>query len=951
MSLLTNRATRLFVCCIALVGLTALPAFAQETGKVTGSVTDATTGSFLPGASALIEGTSLGSATLRDGSYIIPNVPAGTHTLQVSYTGYDDFTVEVTVAAGEVVYQDASLISTVIALDEVTYSLLRQGQAKALTQQRNSDRIVSIISEEMIDAFPDKNAAEAIQRLPGVTLQRDHGEGRYIVVRGMESRLNSMMINGQRIPSPEGDQRNPVLDVIPSDLLAGIEVTKALTPDMDGDAIGGAVNLITKSAFDYDKRVIDFDLGGGYRNLRGTGSYNGSFNFIDKYLDGKLGVTFGASTHFVNQGTDNVESEWADSWETVTDVVDKYEVDEDDPTDTTWIYQVEETDGWTIADFEQRYYRVERTRTGVNANFDYKLDANNRFFLRTLYNHYVDLEHRDRIRFRVDKAVDEEEPYSGYQSATSVDGSRAVRELKYREETQTIQSYAFGGFHALPWFDLDLDYQVIYSFADEEEPFSRYYEFEAKDFDYTFTLDRDYPQFTVDTGDINDLSLFEFAEGANQDGRWTKDHDQTYLVNAKLPFSFAEASGSFKAGVKYSHKDKEMENHRYEYSWEGDADLLLEGYEAELTYDDFMNGEYAFNHMIDEDLIQDFMDANAADFEATENLEDKYLDSFDAVEEITAYYGMATINYGPFMFLPGVRIEQTMNSYWGYDGDLADESTFKRVWGGENTYSNVLPMVHLRYKFDRNTIFRIAYTNSLARPNYQDLAPYVTTEDEDQMLGNPDLEATTATNIDLMAEYYVGSLGVVSGGYFMKTLDNYIFPQVTTYEDPADGIEKRIQPVNGETATLNGFEIAWQQQLDFLPGMLNGLGIYLNYTNTTSEAEYPSRGSTTLPGQSDNVLNASLSYEIGKFSTRLSANFHGKYLYEVGEDVDEDVYIDSRTQVDFAANYRVTNNISVYANGINLTNAPDRFYTGSEDHQVQRELYSFAVSGGVQYRF
>ncbi|MFH0881915.1 MAG: TonB-dependent receptor [bacterium] len=915
-----------------------------------GYIIDESSGKLLPGAGALLEGTNLGAASLRDGSYVISNVPAGTYKLIISYVGYENFETEVTVAEGAVVQQDASLISAVIKLDEVTYSLLRQGQARALSLQRSSERIVNVVSEDLIDAFPDNNAAEAIQRLPGITLERDQGEGRYIVVRGTESRLNSMMINGQRIPSPEGDQRNPVLDVIPSDLLGSIEVSKALTPDMDGDAIGGAVDLITKDAFDYDQRIIEFDAGGGYRNIRGTGSYHSSFSYIDKFLDGKLGVTIGASTNFTRQGTDNVEMEWADAYEYVTDVVDDFEVDEDDPSDTTFFYVIDETDGWTLADFEQRYYRVDRTRNGVNANFDYRLDANNRFFLRTLYNHYDDIEHRDRIRYQVDKSVDEEEPGSGYQSATSVVGSRAVRELKYREETQMIQSYALGGVHSFPWFDMD--YQAVFSLADEEEPFSRYYAFQAKDIDYTFTLDKNFPKFTVDAGDINDLSAYEFDEAANQDGRWTKDHDKTYLVNMKFPYSFSKTSGNLKVGAKYSHKNKEMKNHRYEYSWEGDDDLVMTDFAKDLDYTDFMGGEYEYHHLIDEDLIQEYMDSHSADFEMTENLEDKYFDSFDAIEEIKAGYGMATINFGKFMFLPGVRVEQTLTSYFGWDGNLDDPASFRKIWGGENTYTSVLPMVHLRYKFDNRTILRLAYTNSLARPNYHDLAPYRTTIEDEQQVGNPKLEPTSATNIDLMGEYYVGSLGLISAGYFIKTLDSYIYPQVTEYDDPADGIEKRFMPVNGEAADLSGFEIAWQQQLNFLPGALSGLGVYFNYTNTSSEAKYPNRDvTTTLPGQAQHVLNAALSYEKSRFSGRVSVNFHGKYLFEVGESVDEDVYKDNRMQVDFSSRYALSKNLSLYANGINLTNAPLRHYVGIEDHEVQREHYSFALSAGLKYKF
>ncbi|UCD37048.1 MAG: carboxypeptidase-like regulatory domain-containing protein, partial [Fidelibacterota bacterium] len=202
---------------------------------VTGRVTDASTGSFLPGANITLEGTSQGAASDRTGVYRIANVAAGSYTLRATYVGYDDFSVEITVT-DEPVAQDVQLQAAFVELGAVTVQGLRQGQAKALSQQRSSDHIMNVVSSDQMQRFPDVNVAESLQRIPGLSVQRDQGEGRYVIVRGMEPRLNSMMINGQRIPSPESSIRNPALDVVPSNQLASVEVTKALTPDMDGDA-------------------------------------------------------------------------------------------------------------------------------------------------------------------------------------------------------------------------------------------------------------------------------------------------------------------------------------------------------------------------------------------------------------------------------------------------------------------------------------------------------------------------------------------------------------------------------------------------------------------------------------------------------------------------------------------------------------------------------------------
>ena len=238
---------------------------------ISGRVTDAGSGDFLPGANVIVEGTNFGASSDRSGSYQISGLVDGDYTLTVSYIGYSDYSAQVTVA-GENVTNDIQLSVSYINMEAVNVSGLAQGQVKALNQQRSAGNIKNIVSSDMIEQFPDQNVADAIQRLPGVALETDHGEGRYVQIRGAEAQLNTTTLNGIRIPSPEDTERKVSLDVIPSFLLGGIELAKAITPDMDADAIGGAVNLITKNAFDYDGRTMSLKVAGGQRPMRGKGN-------------------------------------------------------------------------------------------------------------------------------------------------------------------------------------------------------------------------------------------------------------------------------------------------------------------------------------------------------------------------------------------------------------------------------------------------------------------------------------------------------------------------------------------------------------------------------------------------------------------------------------------------------------------------------------------------------
>jgi TonB-dependent receptor len=930
---------------------------AQTTGRVIGQISDAQTGDFLPGANILIIGTSFGSASDRAGMYRIDNVLPGKYTLTFSYIGYKDFSTEIEVISGETITQDAALAVNYIETDEIVVEGLRQGQAKALSQQRSSDHIMNVVSSELIEQFPDPNAAEALQRIPGISITRDHGEGRYALIRGTEARLNSTMINGQRIPSPEDDNRNVSLDVIPSNLFNSIEVSKALTPDMDGDAIGGAVNLITKNAFDFEGQVLNFNVSGAYRNLRGDGGGRAAFTYGDQFMDNKLGVLFSGSYENNDMGTDNIETEWADSYERVTDVRD-YEASSElddgdweiDDGDTTWVYETDETEDVTALDkMELRHYNLNRQRLGVTGNFDYKLSDQSSFFVRTVYNLYTDEEWRNALVFDYGGSVDDEEPGTGYTSANSVLTAPIERELKYRTSKSTIFSIFAGGKHNFSNFDMD--YNFSSSFAEEKRDPSRTYVFVSEENDLTYNFsDPNYPKIDQRSKDFNDPSNFEFDKMELLDGQSTIDKDFTAAVNFKVPFNFGSVAASFKFGGKYSSKEKDSDKSKEtEWSWEGEENLELSDLTTDIDGDDLLDGNYDHSIGIGDEKMDNFWKANLDSFESEPNLEANHFETWDATEKITAFYGMFDLNFSDIKVIAGARAEMSDIEYNGSVGNKDDEASIHDTTG-TNDYTNVLPMIHLNYNWKRKLVLRAAYTNSLARPNYFDLVPFQMTDDEDLILGNPSLKPTLSTNIDIMAEYYLGSLGIISCGYFHKTLTDYIYIKTTEENLPA-GIDKQIQPVNGEDATLSGVELSWQQQLTFLPGALNGLGIYLNYTYTTSEANIGREKSITLPGQADNVGNFSLSYEKYGFTTRLSVNVHGKYIDEVGESEDEDIYYNDHTQVDLSANYKVTDKIVVFADFLNLTNEPLMYYMGSTSRPIQRELYSVNARFGAKYEF
>ena len=940
-------------------------------GVVTGRVSDTGSGDFLPGANVFLEGTNYGASSDRAGNYSITGVPEGSYTLRVTYVGYSDYSNSVTVGS-DPVNENVQLNVSYVAMDAVNVSGLAQGQAKALSLQRSAGNIKNIVSSEMIERFPDQNVADAIQRLPGVALETDHGEGRYVQIRGAEAQLNTTTLNGIRIPSPEDTERIVSLDVIPSFLLGSIELSKAITPDMDGDAIGGSVNLITKNGFDYDGRTINLKVAGGQRTMRGKNTGMAALNYADQLMNNRLGLIISGSYENNDMHTDNIEMEWDDKYEYVTDVVDS----EEDET-----YVVEESDGIILTDLQLRNYNLSRERMGITGNLDYKLNANSKLYVRTMWNRYTDFEERDRLRFRFDKSVDEEEPGSGYDPADglAVSLARIERDLKSRTSISYINSYTFGGQHQFGKIGVDYSYTI--SHAEELRTPSTNITFEVKDvnWDYEYS-DEHYPtmsNFTDDDGgafDPDDASNYEldeiellgkyFPNAKDPDGNLATDDDQIMTFNVSMDLSVGPLSGKVKAGVKLSSKEKVSDRTGNElWGWDGENDFFMTDFNKDIDGNDFMDGNYTHTLGIDVDKIHNYMVANIDSFEILPVYEDVFFETWNAKEDLTAFYGMADMRMGNINIIAGARMENASTEYTSWNGDIEEiedaEGTYEESLAlltavtKTADHSVALPMIHVKYGINDNMFARLAYTETMARPNYGSLVPYVLAEDEEAEAGNPELVPAHSKNIDFMFEYYVGPLGIVSFGYFTKDIADYFYVGVFENKEVQGKVYEEVKmPTNGEGATLSGWEINVQQQLSFLPGPLSGLGVYANYTSTTSEADYGTdREKTTLPGQAGNTGNFSLSYETKKLSARLSYALSDKYIVEVGGDADEDVYYEPANRIDISLSYDPMANLTILADLMNVNNAPLGYFQGSESTPIQRELYGPSFRMGLQYDF
>jgi TonB-dependent receptor len=900
---------------------------AQQSGIIKGRVVDADNLS-MPGAALVIESINKGAITDNYGNFTITGIPEGTYELKVSYIGFNPDNKQVSVERGKTTVADFNLIAG-IELSEVIVSGQLRGQSKALNTQMNKGNITNIISSDQVGRFPDANIGDALKRIPGINVQYDQGEARFGNIRGTAPQYNSVMVNGERIPSAEAEDRTVQLDLVPADMIQSIEVNKAVTPDMDADAIGGSVNLVTRAA-PYDRRV-SLTLGSGYNILAGKPIYNGAFILGDRFFNNKLGVIASASYYNHDLGSDNFEAEW--------DYMDE-----------------NDKDGSAFAEEIQiRQYYLQRIRQSYSLSLDYKFNANHTLFANGIYNHRNDWENRYRAVYKDIEYDEDSDSWMGVMERQTKGGNPDTKNA--RLEAQRMMSFALGGDHQFG--KIKADWTASYSKASEERPNERYIEYEAEDliFGTDFT-DKSAPKITsVTPATSADLSS-DYAFGkVEEEFQFTEDIDKNFKLNFLIPLLEDDFKNSIKVGVRYKGKEKMRDNKKFEYApldEDGFNETALNNVE-DFTKDNYLAGDYEVGHFVTKEYLGGLDVTNTSLFEEEEDIEETS-ENFNATEEVIGGYVMLNQNIGPKLFLiVGARIEQTSLEYQGYEFD-ADEETANLTDKVSDSYLNVLPGLHLKYDFNKTTMLRAAWTNTLARPNYFALVPFKAIEREDNeiAIGNPDLIPTTSMNFDLMFENYFKTIGIVSAGVFYKDIKDFIVTE-TREEYLFEGTtwDTYSQPINGGNAEIFGIELAAQRQLDFLPGFWKDFGLYTNYTYTTSSvSDFQIEGreddEISLPGTAKHTLNGSLSYDSKRFSFRTSVNYASDYVDEFGEEAFYDRYYDKAVHLDVNANYSITQKFRVYAEANNLLNQPLYYYQGISSRLMQAEYYNVRFQLGLK---
>ena len=917
---------------------------AQSGGVVTGRITSPN-GDPIPYARVTLVGTDRLTVTDQAGQFRLP-VGSGTHRVAIQYIGFQSDTVSVTVSSTPSQRLNVVMRPSALMLSGVRVEGERAGQIRSVNQQRLSETLVNAVSADDIGALPDQNVAEAVQRMSGVAIQTSRGEGRFVSIRGTAPNLNTVTLNGQVLASSAGS-RATALDLLPASMVSNVEVTKAITPDMDANSIGGAINISTLTAFDRDRPFLFGKARGLFhqQQVPGFGTDKQPYE-----IDLTAGRRFGQNETF-----GILFSGSASRRDFTASVLDP--------------------DGWVATEdgtavfpeeLETQIENNERDRYGLTSSLDWRPDVYSNLFLRGLYTRTREVVSNSEYEFGFAGDLESHTARAGRYTAGS-----AELDLSEDDEKESLLSLSIGGAHrmrnTLTWdftgtftrgtldrFGPDATFETS---EDDETRLSSSFDTTP----YFFTITPDDPSFIANPANYP-LRSASWSIAKNREDTWVAG------TNLRWDTRVGTLPAWFKVGAKLQNRDKVIDDQAFAYEPDG---VTLAPYALPTTgtvqgnYEAFVHGNVrTFSQFFSDNRngSQFFtLDPEATALNAVES------DS-DNSERIGAAFLMGSLSIGRLSVIAGGRYEATSTTARRYEFDENEDSEeiAVRDRSFSNSYSHFLPAAVLRFDASDQLVMRAAWTNTIGRADYDQLAGFRESVYQPTSTpavfegsvaeGNPLLKPYESSNTDLTLEYYTRSGGLMSIGAFRKRIDNPIYDYEVTIRDTVfEGRQYAEldwqQDRNADAGTLQGLELGWTQPLVFLPRPFNGLGISANAAFIKSEVTVPGREGEELPffGQAGRVYNVVPYYQSGPIEVRLAWTYRGSFLDEVGSEPFEDRYIDWRQTFDVSARYAMPGGRYEFLfQGRNLTNEPEVGYQGVNTrydvHTLTGRTYTLGVS-------
>jgi TonB-dependent receptor len=919
-------------------------------GSVTGHVTDSA-GGVLQGASIKIEPGDVSTVSDGQGQFTVTNLLAGSYTVTVSYAGFSPHSETVNVSAGQAISVEA-VLQLAPSNSQIEVHADLQGEAEQIQVQRTSENIVNVIDSDVITSLPNANIADAVGRLPGVTLERDEGEGKYVQIRGTEPRLTNVTIEGINVPSPEVSVRQIKLDVIPADLVDSVVLNKTLSANQDGDAIGGTVDLKLKNAGDQPTLIVS-GIGGitpilGDRYVGQTTATVGQRFGVNK----QFGVLIGFSYDYNGRGIDDIEP------------------------------GIDAGYGTPIYDsLDLREYRYQRTRWGLAGGADYRLSNNSDIYLHYLYSDFKDYGNKWVYTLNDDVCA----------PGTCGDGPIITPDspkftTSQRTPNQSIGSISGGGKHVFSnsWLAWDISVSNGRELQAAGNPGAtfKYSGSATCQYEPALTTNPYKPQWdppcTAPGSPIFDPTQYYMSEFDTSTGPTDEVSLQGSASYGKN-YKWGSHDGTLEFGAKIQNA------HDYQNAispvWDPNDTFLMSEFLSGFKNPNYYDGSYSIGPVTSYSKLNNFFNDNPGEF--TEDISDTHLGSdpanYNLTERITAGYIMNTMRFGRWSLQTGLRLEATQLDILGFQvltvplgqpnaGDWLSTSPVR----SNQWYIDPLPSVQVRYQITGDSDIRAVYGRGLSRPNPYDLVPYSTVDQSTNpytiSLGNPNLKAEHANDFDILYEHYLKPYGVIQGGFFYKQLtDPIYYTNALNANSPLCPADQAPCPtstiVNGSNAHVGGVELAYLQNFNFLPGKFSGLGMAANYTYTYSQAQgIPARTDTpALQRQAPNSFNIGPSYDYSRFSVHAGLTYNSSmiYQYQYSPATDPsnlgikgpagDIYLYSHFQLDAQATMRLNHGLTVLVQGENINNEVFGFYTGSRIYVDQREYYKPTISVGFRW--
>ncbi len=965
-----------------------LPESIEGTGILKGRVIDE---SNLPmiGATVLVEGTGMGTISDDNGNYQLLNIPAGTQIIRVSFLGYKTESAEVEIVRGKITIRDFILEYSAAELTEVAVYGQARGQTAAIQQQINAPGIVNVISAEKLRELPDVNVAEAIGRLPGLMVERNRGEGQKIIIRGLAPKYNSVSIGGNAVPSTDLDDRSTDLNMISAEILGGVEVQKANTADKDADGLGGTVDITLREAAEGWNLVAELTSGySGHTNS--ISRYSGNLFISNRFFGSKLGVMLTGNADLSERHSDRLNVDYH-----VQGVPD-YDAGE------TFIHP------W-VTSMNLEANVEDRTRAGGSLLLDWRISPSSTVKMSNFMG-YLNRDINDRIK--------QYNLSNNYTYLTQFDNN----------VNQLLLSNSIEGEHFL--LGSLIRWGGNRSYTINEQPYGHRVQFRNQSAFNNLAQGKSYdieePEQIPTPENVNDdLSRYYFYNGRFDTYEAEETEIGAYL-DLETPFRLAGTiSGKIKAGAKYRQKDRSRFNTRANNRLDGSGNvnqylnyypesiLTEEGVvghisifnflDEDYSSGDFLNGDYSLlkvSEVLDREMVADVYD---------EFLEDYYefipagaKNDYNTFESILAGYVMTEIRLGDYVtFIPGLRLEKTEIEYLGFIAEELpiSESIFVAVdfrdTTANNSYTNLFPQIHLKISplswFD----IRLAYTNTLSRPDYHQLAPRKLINPAGLLvtLGNTGLNPALSENYDLILTFYKPQIGLLTLGAFHKEIEGFLWDRQALILDDTETAPENFQlpestmgytihyPLNNPSrSTISGLEMDIQSNMGFLP--VKGFVLNLNLTLMRSETRYaetllervanPDFG--VVPGapraifvnkdtayadrlikQPRYLANVGLGYDNLKigFSARLSFNYQDDILIREQrrpDGADREATL-AFYRWDFQFRQRITKRLSLTGNVANIFNHPDRSVRLITGYTRNLEYYGAMFNLGLRYRF